>query len=560
MSPRLFWAFVLCSPLPLVLLYSVQLWNYEHYRFFPMLFAAVAFLIYSRWDRVCHWPKPFVAYGLLILGFALLGFSLLTWSPWTAYSAWMILFTSFCLSNYEKSDSRPNEKGTWNLFYLSIPGWLCLRLPLGLDENIPLGLQRVTARFSSFCLDQLNIPHHLTGVIFDLPKGKLFIEEACSGIQSVFTLACVSLLLMAYYRRSTFLLPFYLLAAVFSASLMNVVRIVTIALAQEWYSIDLAHGWMHDALGYCCLITAMLLLASFDRFFHFLFFPVRGNELTSNFGVGKNPIQIAWNFLVTQKNTNVLETSKPLAKPRWVAVTFLALCLSIFGYQFTFASAEIFRNIVSSLAKSNSVEDGIDEGWKLGGDQRIWNTPQNLFDNIDSIEVTQYENKLDGLDVSKGQFADIWNAKLKGSDLTFRLAISQPYNRFHDLSTCYTGVGWNIVENKILTPPSDSPAETWPIKYSSWETPDGLYGYLTYSGITRSGEPIFVEDDSITNTLRRRFRLERKKDLMNSECLMFQIWSTSTLPLSKEQVDSIVKLHFELEMHVLKQMRQDLSK
>lgn len=559
MSPRLFWALITCIPLPLVLLYAFQLWSYEHYRFFPMLIAAVAFLLYQRWDRICHYPKTKTSNGLIVVGLATLIFAVVAWSPWTAYLAWLILFSSFCLSHFEKGDIRPGEKGIGNLFYLTIPCWLCLRLPLGLDENIPIALQHLTAKFSSFCLDQISIPHHLTGVIFDLPKGKLFIEEACSGIQSVFTLACISLLLLTYYRRPIVLLPIYLMSAIFSASLMNVVRIVIIAVAQEWYGFDLAHGWLHDLLGYCCLLLAMLLLASFDKLFQVLFFPIRDNALPIRVGTGKNPLQIAWNFFLSPKKQNRHESSLPQAKPFLPPVVYYTIFMTLVGYQLTFASPELVRSVANSFSSKSSGSPE-DEGWKLGGDKRIWNTPQNLFENIPSLEVTNYENKVDGLDVSKGQFADIWNVKPKSGEAIYRLAISQPYNRFHDLTTCYTGVGWNIVQDRILTPPASSSSDTWPIKYSSWETPDGMYGYLTYSGITKNGDPVILEENSLAKTFSRRFGFNRSVNLMDSECLMFQIWVTSTLPLSQEQVDSIIKLHFDLEVHVLKQMRQDIAK
>jgi hypothetical protein len=303
----------------------------------------------------------------------------------------------------------------------------------------------------------------------------------------------------------------------------------------------------------------MLLLASFDKLFQVLFFPIRDNALPIRVGTGKNPLQIAWNFFLSPKKQNRHESSLPQAKPFLPPVVYYTIFMTLVGYQLTFASPELVRSVANSFSSKSSGSPE-DEGWKLGGDQRIWNTPQNLFENIPSLEVTNYENKVDGLDVSKGQFADIWNVKPKSGEAIYRLAISQPYNRFHDLTTCYTGVGWNIVQDRILTPPASSSSDTWPIKYSSWETPDGMYGYLTYSGITKNGDPVILEENSLAKTFSRRFGFNRSVNLMDSECLMFQIWVTSTLPLSQEQVDSIIKLHFDLEVHVLKQMRQDIAK
>jgi exosortase/archaeosortase family protein len=365
--------------------------------------------------------------------------------------------------------------------------------------------------------------------------------------------------LHTYYRRPIVLLPIYLLSAIFSASLMNVVRIVVIAVAQEWYGFDLAHGWLHDLLGYCCLFSAILLLASFDKLFHIFFYPIRDNALPIRVGTGKNPLQMVWNFFLAPKKQSRHDSSTSESKPFLPPAFYYAIFFTLVGYQLTFASPELVRSVANSFSSKSSGSTD-DEGWKLGGDKRIWNTPQNLFDNIDSLEVTNYENQVDGLDVSKGQFADIWNVKPKSGEIIYRLAISQPYNRFHDLTTCYTGVGWNVIQDRIVMPPSTAKSDAWPIKYSSWETPDGMYGYLTYSGITANGEPIILEESTLAKTFSRRFGFNRKVNLMDSECLMFQIWVTSTLPLSQDQVDSIIKLHFDLEVHVLNQLRQGITK
>lgn len=543
----------------MVVLYFFQLWSYEHYQFYPILLASIGFILYQRWDKVVQFPSRKLVYFLIVIGLAVEILATVAWSPWTTFLAWQILFTAFCISHQESKVTGNTEPALPNLAYLSLPTWLCLRLPLNLDEQIPVALQQITARFSSFCLDQLNVAHHLTGVVFDLPHGKLFIEEACSGIQSTFSLACVSVLIMAFNRRIMLLLPLYVIAALFSAALTNVIRIVVIAIAQEWWQFDLAHGWLHDALGYTCLLVGIVLLFSFDRLLFVLFFPIQMDSSSIRLGTLKNPIQITWNYIFGRKHPQ--RSSLPKTELPKLPYSFLVFLLlgPLFLYQLVFSSQEIVVDVATSFApKSASSTDT--EGWKLGGDQRVWNTPQNLFDGIDSIQVVSYENKLDGLDVSKGQFADIWQVKLTSSDVSCRLAISQPYNRFHDLTTCYTGTGWNIVEDRIIKPPSSDDSDVWPLKYSAWETPEGVYGYLTYSGITKDADPIHVEEQSLINTIKRRFRLNQVKNLQDRECLMFQIWVTSTLPLTPDQVESIKSLHFQLESHVLRKMRNDLGK
>ncbi len=42
------------------------------------------------------------------------------------------------------------------------------------------------------------------------------------------------------------LIPFYIVSAIVWALAMNIVRVTAIAVAQDWYSVDLAHGWKHE--------------------------------------------------------------------------------------------------------------------------------------------------------------------------------------------------------------------------------------------------------------------------------------------------------------------------
>jgi exosortase len=274
-NSKFFWLLCGLLPLPLLFTYFYSLWQIEQYGFFVVLLLAVAAMIYGRWDRILRFPDSRPAKAILAIGILIeLGASLL-WSPWLGYFGFLLMFTSFTLSQREKPEKEGHEPfSAGSLFYLSVAPWLCLRPPLGLDQKLTLSLQHLTARLSSFVLDLLSIPHHITGVVFDLPGGKLFVEEACSGVQSLFALLCVALLFLAFNRRPVVLAPLYAAAAIFSAGLLNLVRIVSIAVAQEWYKMDLAHGVPHEVLGYCCLLSAVLLLASFDRWFRVMFYPL----------------------------------------------------------------------------------------------------------------------------------------------------------------------------------------------------------------------------------------------------------------------------------------------
>src|SRR5205823_3954299 len=71
--------------------------------------------------------------------------------------------------------------------------WLAVPLPLGLDQNLITSLQPLTARGSSVLLDQLGVFHVRAGNVIEVPGKRLMVEDACSGIHSLFAvLACTS--------------------------------------------------------------------------------------------------------------------------------------------------------------------------------------------------------------------------------------------------------------------------------------------------------------------------------------------------------------------------------
>ncbi len=215
------------------------------------------------------------------------------------------------------------------MLYLLPPCLLVLRLPLNLDTRLTAGLQSATSVVSSYLLDLLGIVHRLAGNVFFLRDEALFVEEACSGVQSIFSLLFCALMLVVWLRRSPATIPFYIVSAIIWALVMNIVRVTAIAVAQDWYGVDLAHGWKHELLGYSCLAIAGLLLWSSDRLFLVIFFPVPRSEMRH---APANPIVNCWNKLFARISGVVSHGAKEtvpneavVSPNRWVHRTSMAL-------------------------------------------------------------------------------------------------------------------------------------------------------------------------------------------------------------------------------------------
>jgi exosortase len=539
MTPKLFWVMSLGLPIPLVVNYFANLWSIDQYQFFIVLILAIGAMYYSRWNRAFCLPTTPVQICLLALGWFIAMGGTALYSPWLGYLGFLFITSSFSSTHYEKiSDDGHEPTSAGTLFYLTIPLWLCLRAPLNFDQKLTIGLQHLTAGVSSFLLDKLSVPHQVSGVIFDLASGKLFVEEACSGVQSLFALLCVSLLLLAWNRRPIVLVPVYAAAAIFSAALLNIIRVVTIAVAQEWYALDLAHGWKHDLLGYSCLMLAILLLASFDRLFRVVFFPLSDDTTPIAQSRTANPIKLVWNKFLSpvsdaQLKRKISSTIKTL--PKWQFPIFIAAGVLCLGCQLVFGTQRLLKE----------KEVWVDP--PVGGTEMFWIPSKELFANQTDLVIEGFESFRNGEDRSGGQNTDVWMVLDTKTKLRHRIAISQPYDGFHDLCICYAGNGWRMGEREVTRHDSSTLAiGGWGFIFSNWFNDDGSYAYLTFSGLNSDNTPAAIPDETVADIFANRFALGGNSEEKPKECLMLQVWTTLDSPLTKDEQAALKQFHIQV--------------
>ena len=214
-------------------------------------------------------------------------------SPWLAAVGLLLILTALCFANRDAGYDR-------RLTYLALLPLLVVRLPLQYDLQVISWLQRVTTAVASNILHRLGMLHFREGNLLQFPGKSFLVEEACSGVQSLFTVLFLAVLVICLKRRSIIHGTVLLAAGVVFAGLMNTMRIVTIAVAWEQHATDLSSGMSHDVLGYICLAMAALLLLSADAFLGFVTDPVldKGSPGTLTW-VFFNPLIRWWNQLVT---------------------------------------------------------------------------------------------------------------------------------------------------------------------------------------------------------------------------------------------------------------------
>ncbi len=536
-----FWGGLLAACVPFLVIYFSRMWRLPHYQYFPFAIVAVLWLVWTRSDRKFHPPATIASWIGLLAGAAAMTGGLVLRSPWLVAIAF-VLFAAGCLSCMQ-------GRRRSSLLSLALPLALLVRLPLGYDLLLVIELQRITTVLSSLMLDVLGISHSIARNTIELVDRELFVAEACSGIQSVFTLAFLATLIVAIKGRRLWLVPFYLVIALILAVTGNVIRVTTVATVDTWFGWDWAVGWPHEVLGYTTLGLSVLLLLSFDQ----LIVSLLHATGTSSQASKHNPIALLWNGLVddgstvdtveeyylqgsSRRATSTLSVyqqrisasmNRMQAKP--VVVVLLCLSVTLLG--------------VSTL-RAFSVERMESEGGSgLFVDGLIFEPTPDLFTRLTSAEFTLSQHTIarDNENPVLGRNADTWNYRRPvgtESAIEGQFVISQAYAEFHELCFCYELQDWELL-NRFRKSFEQGEGETAqvPVACATFRTPTGGRGYLWYASISASGKMMMPPEKP--GRLGSRFADAIEETETSDSIMMIQLWITSAVPLDNQTTNQL---------------------
>ncbi|MFV1967276.1 MAG: exosortase/archaeosortase family protein [Pirellulaceae bacterium] len=268
---RGWFAVILLSYTPLLLLHLQRLWRAEFYRYFPLILVGVALLL---WDRSrSHWmdERPAIEekpQRWLAMGLACLAVAVLIWSPWLA--AVSAIFTLRAMFGALRARKRTRFAAVWLLLLFLIPA------PLGLDEQIHAEIQRWTTHGGSYLLDYLGQDHWLHGKTLYLLDRQVAVDRISGGIGFTLTLVAVAIGLMMWLRRPLrHSIPF-VASAVLWAAIVDAVRVALVVRLMDRYDVDVAGGYWFVVLESGTLAAALVMLFCTDLVLLFLFLPPPG--------------------------------------------------------------------------------------------------------------------------------------------------------------------------------------------------------------------------------------------------------------------------------------------
>ena len=513
---------VLLAFLPLLYLHALSLWDRPHYQFFPFVLAGSAALAWSRWREVCSLnpgDRTLTLAGLAA-AWALLALAEVLLFAGLAAVAFLVLLAVLLYG-----------VGGWPLFRALLPAWgflwLAVHLPFGLDGRLVRGMQALASSWSSAVLDTLGTYHVLAGNVVEIGSQHLLVEEACAGLNSLFSVLACTLFLILWQSRPWFRSTLLLAASLLWVLVANVSRIVVVVLAAERWQLDLSLGLKHDLLGLACFATAVLLIWSTDRLF--LFFLPRWAEAPA----AASPSVASPSGAPQTAGAALHSLPRLLSWP--VAAAFVSLPLLHLALHGLDASeVPTDRSVLASMAHID--RDTLPrtlEGWKQ--------------------EHYYMENRPQRSD--NGEFSKIWLYRLDHHKAA--VSLDYPFPDFHLLTVCYEGRGWSI--EKLTEHRADTTGEVpghW--IEARLKKPGYRSGYLLYCAYNPRSEVLTLDTAQATGvrstlaryekafaTLGKRLSGNAEPPPLRGPAYQFQVFVEGNAPPTAQEQVLIQRLFFQ---------------
>lgn len=389
--------------LPLLIRHAAWLWQRPHYQFFPFVMIGAALLAYTRMRIPLVWrpgSAVIVTIGLSI-SWLLLASADFLFSPWLSCISFMILLLTIAYAI-----------GGRELCRQALPAWILLWLlvppPMDLDQLLMFKLQNLTSLWSCSVLDAFGVYHVRNGNVIDVDGRKLMVEQACSGINSLYSMLACTLFWIFLAKRGWVHGTLLLASAVGWVISANIARVIGVVLIETHWGINVSTGFRHEAFGAFMFAVAVGLLYCTDNFFSFL---IRSAPVIPG---GARPTQASTSFAA------IFES--PTKGMRRVALALIpAYLLLAVGYW--------------AIDKQRLVV-GLEEA-RLPAPEKGLLPPR-----IGSWEQTDFATQNREANSYYGERSCTWSYSRARREAI--VSLDYPFPSWHDLTWCYSGNGWAI--------------------------------------------------------------------------------------------------------------------
>lgn len=240
--------------------FSTGLWQSDDHAHGPIILAVIVWLFWRRKDaflaptpRALGWGIAFLVFGLLLY----------------------VVGRSQDITIFEAGALAPILAGA----ILAMRGWAGLRafwfpilfvaflVPLpGIFVDALTGpLKREVSEIAEQLLYAAGYPVARNGVMLTVGQYQLLVADACSGLNSMFSLSALGLLYLYIMRHQSWLHNGLMIASILPiAFVANIVRVLALVLVTYHFGDEAGQGFLHGAAGIVLLLVALTFILTLD--------------------------------------------------------------------------------------------------------------------------------------------------------------------------------------------------------------------------------------------------------------------------------------------------------
>jgi len=535
---------------PLLYLQSIFLLEKEHLQFYPLAFAAVVYFFYNEGkdNSFSVGIRLNIAKAIVAILFATSCYALVRSSPWLAHLCLVLQIFAWALGRFSNL-SVLRIAGICGLIAVTVPA------PMGLDQKLVQSLQSLSSNISSRLMDVTNIHHLKRGNIIEINSKPLFVEEACSGVDSQYALMAVAGVLLLVGRAGLIVSLITIVTVPIWAILGNLLRIYLIVVGLEFLDIDLSIGMAHTVLGLVVFSLAAYAHWSSVQFLNYLELKYFTKEASPEYSVALpsvNKSKVApkadinsigqTEFVaktINKKETNTTDTSKRKVG-FFIATAVLLLLMPVGGL----AVVRHYTQDIPTLS-----QDIVD---RFPGEKDL---PARVGDQTRVYYMNEARDRRNLL----GQFSRIWT--YNGNLGVQIAALDMPFRGWHPLWDCYLMAGWNRIRTEEIRSVANGMKLAFPFFETVLENEEGEFAVMHFSLFTEDGLPFtdagvlnpnLEESPAVPNspegtTLRAQRSADQTRDPLTFQ---FQLLSKTRIAASNKEIQQFREMYLELRTRV----------
>lgn len=505
---------------PVLWIHFRQLATQDHLSHFPITIGLIAFLAYGRRAELPSVKFRLSVYALVLAGLATACVLLCGWVG----SGWIGMFGAV-LAAWAMIELAGGPAARIPLRPAIVLSWMLLPLPFGMDRSLIIAMQKMASRVASSWLDLQGIANLATGVVVRTPGHDYLVEEACSGVNSLFAALTIALFWVLHQQYGWIRSILFCAATVFWVLFANVIRVWAVVYFDSQRGIDLVSEPNHTIVGLLTFGSAMAMSASTVWLFSFVLPPpfvhefVDG-EMKSKAGGGEIPAKWSKGILASA-GVVLLVTGWGLFRPTTNQVAAHTI------------ADESLMPVIDNGAMPTQVG-----GWTLKRSDRIVRDASHAFSFVS--QTWTYSN---------GSFDTV-------------ISLDGPYDSWHDLGYCYGGVGWQLRDSQNVSLSTQPNARAIPCVELNMYRGDSERSLVMFTSFDSAGSIVQppAAHGSIYRNLINRLGMSYERPTIEGAAarppiFQVQLLLESGVELTPEERSSADFLYDQIRRHLIKSVQ-----